>query len=190
MPQLADTAVSTIVTSTNGVPIVVERAMWWPGRQRDRGARPTITRRDDHRHALGDGRGRTRRPARPSRPTCWSPTRRPRPARRTVTLHVRGRQRAAGAHAIAMAPSSRLNIPVAVDFPSAAGRRFGAIVESIGTPRRADCGRTGDVLQCRWGRLGRRHQFAGRAPAARPQLAVRHRSECATHCNGRPLSVS
>ena len=28
---LADTAVSTIVTSTNGVPMVVERAMWWPG---------------------------------------------------------------------------------------------------------------------------------------------------------------
>jgi hypothetical protein len=30
-PELADTAVSTVVTSTNGVPIVVERAMWWPG---------------------------------------------------------------------------------------------------------------------------------------------------------------
>jgi hypothetical protein len=29
--ELADTAVSTVVTSTNGVPIVVERAMWWPG---------------------------------------------------------------------------------------------------------------------------------------------------------------
>ena len=28
---LADVAVSTTVTSTNGVPIVVERAMWWPG---------------------------------------------------------------------------------------------------------------------------------------------------------------
>jgi hypothetical protein len=27
---LADTAVSTLVTSLNGVPIVVERAMWWP----------------------------------------------------------------------------------------------------------------------------------------------------------------
>ncbi len=28
---LADAAVSTRVTSTNGVPIIVERAMWWPG---------------------------------------------------------------------------------------------------------------------------------------------------------------
>ena len=28
---LANVAVSTIVASTNGVPIVVERAMWWPG---------------------------------------------------------------------------------------------------------------------------------------------------------------
>jgi uncharacterized membrane protein len=28
---LADEAMSTTVTSTNGVPLVVERAMWWPG---------------------------------------------------------------------------------------------------------------------------------------------------------------
>ena len=28
---LADTAVSTTLTSMNGVPVVVERAMWWPG---------------------------------------------------------------------------------------------------------------------------------------------------------------
>ncbi len=30
-PRLADTAVSTTITSLNDVPIVVERAMWWPG---------------------------------------------------------------------------------------------------------------------------------------------------------------
>ncbi|MGE3841938.1 MAG: PQQ-dependent sugar dehydrogenase [Vicinamibacterales bacterium] len=30
-PQLASTGVSTTVSSQNGVPIVVERAMWWPG---------------------------------------------------------------------------------------------------------------------------------------------------------------
>ena len=30
-PALADAAVSTRITSTNGVPIIVERAMWWPG---------------------------------------------------------------------------------------------------------------------------------------------------------------
>ena len=29
-PQLIDTPVSTIVESTNGVPVIVERAMWWP----------------------------------------------------------------------------------------------------------------------------------------------------------------
>ncbi|MGE3844227.1 MAG: hypothetical protein AB7I50_21860 [Vicinamibacterales bacterium] len=29
--RLHNTAVSTIVASTNGVPVVVERAMWWPG---------------------------------------------------------------------------------------------------------------------------------------------------------------
>ena len=30
-PGLADAALSTRITSTNGVPIIVERAMWWPG---------------------------------------------------------------------------------------------------------------------------------------------------------------
>ncbi len=30
-PQLAATSVSTIVRSTNGVPIIAERSMWWPG---------------------------------------------------------------------------------------------------------------------------------------------------------------
>ena len=29
--ELANEAISTTVTSTNGVPIIVERAMWWPG---------------------------------------------------------------------------------------------------------------------------------------------------------------
>ena len=29
--RLADTAVSTSVRVTNGVPVLVERAMWWPG---------------------------------------------------------------------------------------------------------------------------------------------------------------
>src|SRR4029453_15408268 len=29
-PQLASANFSTVATSTNGVPIVVERAMWWP----------------------------------------------------------------------------------------------------------------------------------------------------------------
>ena len=30
-PALAATSVSMTVTSTNGVPVVVERSMWWPG---------------------------------------------------------------------------------------------------------------------------------------------------------------
>jgi hypothetical protein len=30
-PRLRDTAVSAVVTSTNDVPIVAERSMWWPG---------------------------------------------------------------------------------------------------------------------------------------------------------------
>ena len=30
-PRLVNTAVSTTIRSTNGVPVIVERALWWPG---------------------------------------------------------------------------------------------------------------------------------------------------------------
>jgi hypothetical protein len=30
-PRLADAGVSTIVEAQNAVPVVVQRAMWWPG---------------------------------------------------------------------------------------------------------------------------------------------------------------
>ena len=62
---LADAAMSTRVTSTNGVPIIVERSMWWPGSDVGHlagGAQQPG--RDDDRHALGDGRGRSGRSAR------------------------------------------------------------------------------------------------------------------------------
>jgi hypothetical protein len=31
IPGLHETTVSTVIESTNGVPLIVERAMWWPG---------------------------------------------------------------------------------------------------------------------------------------------------------------
>ncbi len=61
---LANAALSTRITSTNGVPIIVERSMWWPGPdvQHLAGSAQQPW-RDDDRHAVGDGRGGSGWPA-------------------------------------------------------------------------------------------------------------------------------
>jgi hypothetical protein len=76
--QLANTAVSTTLRSLNGVPIVVERAMWWPdGRwyeaHSSAGATTTGT-----KWALAEARSAVRATL---TPTSWSPTPQRRPAR-------------------------------------------------------------------------------------------------------------
>ena len=73
---LSNTAVSTKVTVRNGVPVVVERALWWPGTpatwyeaHASAGSSQTST-----RWLLADGEsGDTRKVGR----TSWWPTRRP-----------------------------------------------------------------------------------------------------------------
>jgi hypothetical protein len=129
---LANAAMSTILTSTNNVPIVVERAMWWPG-----GAQGpwyeghNSPGRDHDRHRLGAGRGRSRR------------------QQRRVHLHPGGQHRArlrpasasrcssrAAARPVrtfTVPASSRFNVDVATVFGSAvANARMGALVESLG----------------------------------------------------------
>ena len=126
---LADVAVSTKVQSTNGVPLIVERAMWWPGdsstwheAHNSAGARHAGT-----RWALTDGQlGGVR-------------------AHETYILVANTSAFAGNALVTllfedgtsaqlnyALPANSRTNVPVGVDFPAAQGRRFGAIVESIG----------------------------------------------------------
>ena len=130
--RLANTAVSTIVRSTNGVPVIVERAMWWPGPR----LRRQLVARGAQLAGL-DGRqpraGRWRRASRTGpttpRPTSSSPTRArrpPRPGSRSTTRTAAPRRRRWPSAARAAA-----TVRVTSAFPDAAGRRFGAIVESI-----------------------------------------------------------
>ncbi len=129
-PLLADAAVSTIVTSTNGVPIIVERAMWWPGNwttwteaHNSPGATDTGT-----RWALAEGEvggpqnaetyiliANTSATAGSAKVTLYFESGSPLSA--TVPLPA----------------NSRTNVHVASAFSQAAGRRFGAVVESLGT---------------------------------------------------------
>jgi hypothetical protein len=54
-PRLAGTSVSAVVTSTNSIPVVVERAMWWPSPNWYEGSLTAATTESGPRWALAGG---------------------------------------------------------------------------------------------------------------------------------------
>jgi hypothetical protein len=126
-PLLADTAVSTTITSTNGVGIIVERAMWWPGTGwREAHNSPGAT-AVGTRWALAEGEvGGPRGVA----TYILLANATPLPGSAKVTLLFE--DGATAERTFALLASSRFNVDVGAEFPEAAGRRFGAIVESLG----------------------------------------------------------
>lgn len=126
---LADTAVSTTITSLNAVPIIVERTMWWPGPTSDSwqeghnssGATETGT-----RWVLAEGEqggpGNTETYVLIAN-TSGTPG-----SARVTLLFEDG---TTAQQTFALAPSSRFNVAVGAMFSEAAGRRFGTIVESL-----------------------------------------------------------
>jgi hypothetical protein len=129
---LANAALSTIVTSTNGVPIVVERAMWWPGGAQgpwyeghnSAGATTTGT-----AWALADGEvgGSAGASTYILIANTGSAT-----ASIRVTIYLEGGGTQVRSYTVA--PHSRFNVDVASAFGSAVtNTRMGALVESLGT---------------------------------------------------------
>ncbi|MFN8058324.1 MAG: S8 family serine peptidase [Vicinamibacterales bacterium] len=148
--RLRDTAVSTTITSTNGVPVIVERAMWWPG--------TSATWYEAHasagapvagkKWAMGDGECGG---LQATQTYILVANISPRAATVTVTLLFEGGTTAT--RTFTVAPSSRFNVDVANDFPEARGHRFGATVESTGAnPADIIVERAmyGDALGLRW----------------------------------------
>jgi hypothetical protein len=132
-PQLADTAVSTTITSTNGVPIIVERAMWWPGPTAESwheahnspGATATGTRWAVAEGEVG-GSAETETYLLIANTSPFAGSAR-------VTLIFEDGTPVA-VRTFALNASSRFSVSAKHEFPEAAGRRFGAIVESLGDP--------------------------------------------------------
>jgi hypothetical protein len=127
-PRLADTAVSTTLTSANGVPIIVERAMWWPGdgwyeAHNTAGATTTGT-----EWALAEGEVDASRNLDTYILVANTSTV---PADVKVTLLFEDGTTSERTYA-GINPRSRFNVPVRSFFPEAAGRRFGAVIRSIG----------------------------------------------------------
>ncbi len=128
-PRLVNTAVSTTIRSTNGVPVIVERALWWPGSfgqwyeaHNSPGATSTGT-----RWALAEGEvGGTRGVETYLLLANTSAA----PGKVRVTLLFED-----GTSAVRefdVAARSRFNVDARIEFPAALNKRFGAIVESLG----------------------------------------------------------
>lgn len=129
---LANTAVSTQLVVTNQVPIVAERAMWWPG--------PTSLTWTESHGALGAVATSPR----------WSLANGEvgGPLGADSYILIANLSPHAGQARVRLvlddgttrektfnvAPASRRNVNVGADFPTVAGHAFGALVESVGTP--------------------------------------------------------
>ena len=125
---LADTAVSTTLTSTNGVPIIVERTMWWPGdtgwqeAHNSPGARETGTKWGLAEGEQGGVSGRETYVLIANASAAAG-------SARVTLLFEDG---TSVARTFPLNPNSRFNVAIGAEFPEAAGRRFGVTVESLG----------------------------------------------------------
>ena len=129
-PELGSANMSTVVTSTNNVPIVVERAMWWPA--------PGFNWQEGHnspgeivtgpRWAMGEGE--TGGAQGTQTYVLIANTSAFAGSARVTLLFEDG---TTTQKVFALPATSRTNVSVQVEFPAAADRRFGALVESLGT---------------------------------------------------------
>jgi len=125
--RLANTAVSTTVRSSNGVPIIVERAMWWPGgsttwteAHNSPGSTTTAA-----RWALAEGEvgGPMQRETYVLVANTFAS-----PVDVRVTLLFESGASATRSYTVT--GRSRFNVDVRAAFPEALGRRFGTLVET------------------------------------------------------------
>jgi hypothetical protein len=129
---LDNVAVSSAITSTNGVPIIAERTMWWPSpaltpaywteAHNSPGATLTGTRWALAEGEVGGPQGAETYILIANTSASSGGAR--------VTLYFE--DGASSTKTFALPARSRTNVNVSGDFPVAAGRRFGAVIESLG----------------------------------------------------------
>lgn len=129
-PRLADTAVSMAVVSTNHVPILVERAMWWPGGfdtwlegHNSRGAIET-----GEKWGVADGQV-----GGPLGIETYVLIANTSMFQALVQVTVVFDDGTTAVQSYPVAATSRFNVPIGVFFPATVGRRFGVVVESLPT---------------------------------------------------------
>ncbi len=131
-PALADTAVSTTLTSLNGVAFIAERAMWWPG--------PTFATWAEAHNAAGAVAAGSRwvlaegRSGGPGETETYILVANTSDRAGSVRVRLLYEDGTTAERTYALNPNSRFNVPVGFDFPASAGRRYGAVIESLDTP--------------------------------------------------------
>jgi uncharacterized repeat protein (TIGR01451 family) len=126
-PELASANMSTVVSSLAAVPIVVERAMWWPvgnWYEAHNSSGETVT---GPRWAMAEGESggadATQTFVLLANTSAFAGTAR-------VTLLFEDATTAG--RDVALPANSRTNVDVQASFPAAANRRYGVLVESLG----------------------------------------------------------
>jgi len=128
-PSLADTPVSTTITSLNQVPLIVERSMWWPGgidtwqeAHNSPGATSTGT-----KWALAEGEvGGVRRTE------TYVLVANTSGSEGAVKVTLMFEDSTTQERTFPLRPFSRFNVAVNAEFPQVGERRFGVLVESVG----------------------------------------------------------
>lgn len=127
--QLADTAVSTWVRAIDDVPVIVERAMWWPGAwptwheaHHSAGATATGT-----RWALAEGEV-----GGPHDVNTYALVANTSLAGAQVQVTLFFEDGGSAARTFFVGARSRFNVDTGAAFPGAMGRRFATLVESVG----------------------------------------------------------
>jgi hypothetical protein len=124
---LENAAVSSIVESRNGVPIIVERSMWWPsGAWTEAHGSPGAT-TTAARWAVAEGEAGGA--ANTQAYVLIANTSTAPGSARVTVLYEDGNT---AEQTIALPASSRTNVDVASRFAGSTGRRFGVLVESLG----------------------------------------------------------
>jgi hypothetical protein len=130
-PALLDTAVSTIVESTNGAGVIVERSMWWPAggsgwqeAHNSPGATAPVLR-------WGFADGEAGGP--PVNTQTYYLIANPGDVDATVRVKLLFEDSTAPAsRTFTVRAHSRFNVAAASAFPAAQGKAFGAVIESLG----------------------------------------------------------
>ena len=127
---LGDTAVSATFTSANGVGFVAERAMWWPGdsTQWFEGHDSAGAELAGTKWGVADGEV-----GGPRATETYLLIANTSNADGTVLVTIVYEDGGTSVLARTVKANSRTNVAVGVDVPASAGRRFGAVVESLGS---------------------------------------------------------
>jgi uncharacterized repeat protein (TIGR01451 family) len=128
-PQLASANMSTVVTSTNAVPIVVERAMWWPApghnwQEAHNSPGEIVT---GPRWALAEGES-----GGPNGKQTYILIANTSAFAGQARVRLLFEDGTTAERVVNLPANSRTNVSVDSDFPTAANRRFGALIESLG----------------------------------------------------------